>query len=385
MGVAFFGGGGSGGGGGITKVADAAARGLLTPTEGDFVVQLDTDTLYYYNGSAWEIYLDDSSYDNLLTVITGLSDHLADPTAAHAASAIAFTPASGIAATDVQTAIVEALTDSITYTDLHVNDATAAHAASAIAVTPGGNLAAVEVQAALVEHQGDIDTLSAVSHVAVTLTAFGSTPNANGLTLTTQALNMEPANETNPGGVSTAAQIFGGEKRFPAGVNVGSNAALPASAILQVISTAQGSIPLPVMTTAQRVAIGTPAAGLMVYDTDFDGPMFYDGALWQPMDGRAIVAAAQTPANAATLTPLGYRNQILPVSGNAGAAVDLADLGVANAKDGDVLSIIGTSNTATVTLVSATNTALNGSRTLALDDMITLKFYSSKWREMDRS
>jgi hypothetical protein len=36
-----------------------------------------------------------------------LADHLADPTAAHAATAIAFTPDGTIAATTVQAAIVE--------------------------------------------------------------------------------------------------------------------------------------------------------------------------------------------------------------------------------------------------------------------------------------
>jgi len=68
---------------------------------------------------------------------------------------------------------------------------------------------------------------AALAHAAVTLATFGSTPNANGLTLTGQALNMEPANETNPGGVSILAQIFGGEKRFPGGVKIGSNAVFP--------------------------------------------------------------------------------------------------------------------------------------------------------------
>lgn len=380
----FIGAGGSGGGGGIQKVADAAGLAALTPSAGDFAIQLDTNTLYYYNGSGWAIYLDDSSYAALVAVIADLAAHIADTTDAHAASAITFTPASGIAAVTVQAAIVEALTDSIAYTDLHINDTTAAHAASAIAVTPGGNLSADDVQEALVEHQGDIDTLTAASHAILTLAAFGSTPNANGLTLTGQALNMQPASDTQPGGLSTAAQAIGGEKRFAAGVKVGSNTALSTSTIFQIISTTLGSIPMPVMTTAQRVAIATPATGLMVYDSDLAGPMSYDGTQWQPMDGRAVVAAAQTPADAATLTPLGYRNQILPISGSGGA-VTLANVAGTNAKDGDVMTLIGTSDTNTVTVVSATNIALNGSATLGLDSTLSLKYYSSKWRETGRS
>lgn len=48
----------------------------------------------------------------------------------------------------------------------------------------------------------------------VTLAAFGSTPNANGLTLASQVLNLQPADGTHPGGVSTAAQTIGGIKTF---------------------------------------------------------------------------------------------------------------------------------------------------------------------------
>ena len=39
------------------------------------------------------------------------------------------------------------------------------------------------------------------------------------------------------------------------------------SAILEVRSTTQGFLP-PVMTSAQRLAIASPATGLMVYQTD---------------------------------------------------------------------------------------------------------------------
>lgn len=45
------------------------------------------------------------------SVTTGLSDHLADTAAAHAASAVSFTPVGTIAATDAQTAIAEVATD----------------------------------------------------------------------------------------------------------------------------------------------------------------------------------------------------------------------------------------------------------------------------------
>ena len=52
-----------------------------------------------------------------------------------------------------------------------------------------------------------------------------------------------------------------------------------ASAALQVDSTTQGFLP-PRMTTAEKNLIATPAAGLMVYDTDLARPCFFNGATW---------------------------------------------------------------------------------------------------------
>lgn len=85
--------------------------------------------------------------DTRLAAAADLATHIGDTSAAHAASAIAFAPASGIAATDVQAAIVEDAGDLAA----HLADTTAAHAATAIAFTPAGTIAATTVQAALEE------------------------------------------------------------------------------------------------------------------------------------------------------------------------------------------------------------------------------------------
>jgi hypothetical protein len=55
----------------------------------------------------------------------------------------------------------------------------------------------------------------------VTLTAVGSTPNANGASLSTQALTLQPADETHPGVLSTGTQAIGGTKGFSDSVGVG--------------------------------------------------------------------------------------------------------------------------------------------------------------------
>jgi len=48
----------------------------------------------------------------------------------------------------------------------------------------------------------------------VTLSAFGSSPNANAATLTGQALTLQPASASFPGGVTTGTQSFAGNKTF---------------------------------------------------------------------------------------------------------------------------------------------------------------------------
>jgi hypothetical protein len=71
--------------------------------------------------------------------------------------------------------------------------------ASQVSVTPTGNISSTNVQNALVELQGDINTITSTSHVAVTL---GTT--TNGLSLTGQQLSLGAATATNPGALSAA-------------------------------------------------------------------------------------------------------------------------------------------------------------------------------------
>ena len=52
-----------------------------------------------------------------------------------------------------------------------------------------------------------------------------------------------------------------------------------ASAMLDVKSTAKGML-IPRMTTIQKNAIGTPATGLQVYDTDLNLLYYYNGSAW---------------------------------------------------------------------------------------------------------
>lgn len=57
-------------------------------------------------------------------------------------------------------------------------------------------------------------TLDQSSHDPVTLAAVGSSPNANGATLSGQVLNLEPADATNPGVITIGPQSIAGSKTF---------------------------------------------------------------------------------------------------------------------------------------------------------------------------
>ncbi|MBN8879448.1 MAG: hypothetical protein J0I32_18005 [Sphingobacteriales bacterium] len=68
-------------------------------------------------------------------------------------------------------------------------------------------------------------------------------------------------------------------------VNVGSST-IDASAKLSVTSTTQGFLP-PRMTTTQKNAISSPAAGLMVYDNTLGKYNYYNGSGWQELGAGA--------------------------------------------------------------------------------------------------
>lgn len=66
---------------------------------------------------------------------------------------------------------------------------------------------------------GDTLTIASTSSGDVTLSAFGSSPNANGASLSGQALTLQPASASFPGGVSTTTQAFAGIKTFGSQIN----------------------------------------------------------------------------------------------------------------------------------------------------------------------
>jgi hypothetical protein len=72
---------------------------------------------------------------------------------------------------------------------------------------------------------------------------------------------------------------------------------VPSSAVLQVQSTSQGVL-LPSMSSTQRLAITSPAMGLLVFqNTAPVGFFYFDGSIWQQLG----VASSSTTGNEKTL------------------------------------------------------------------------------------
>lgn len=101
----------------------------------------------------------------------------------------------------------------------------------------------------------DTLTIASTSAGDVTLAAFGSTPNANAASLTGQALALQPASASFPGGVSTGTQSFAGDKTFT-GIIAASNLSGTNTGDV-TIGTASG-----LSLTGQALSLGLASAGV---------------------------------------------------------------------------------------------------------------------------
>jgi len=159
------------------------------------------------------------------------------------------------------------------------------------------------------------------------LGAFGSTPNADGLTLTAGVLNMQPADGTFPGGVSTTTQNFVGNKIF--------NTSASSSAFLS-ISGGGGIATIQYPSSATSYNFNLPInAGTLGY----------------------VFTSGGGGATNNTWTPIGSTGAITQITGNSGGGeVPLA--GNFNILGSGSITVAGTANTETISLTGLTNHAI---------------------------
>ena len=114
-----------------------------------------------------------------------------------------------------------------------------------------------------------------------------------------------------------------------------------------------------------------------------------DGNIFLTSGGIALLilepASASTVADAATFTAT---HPVHRISGDGGAATLDGTTAITDGQvDGQVLKLIGNSDTNTITINTGANTALNGQAILGLNDVINLLWDStaSVWVEMGRN
>lgn len=97
--------------------------------------------------------------------------------------------------------------------------------------------------------------------------------------------------------------------------NLGVGTGTPnAAAKIHVVSTSKGTVVYPVMTTAQRTAIGTPIEGLGVYDSDENALYLHDGSNWVEV-GSGGGAGAFTDLTDVPASYTGEAGKVLAVNG----------------------------------------------------------------------
>ena len=117
---------------------------------------------------------------------------------------------------------------------------------------------------------------------------------------------------------------------FPAAFGQGvavntTGASADASAMIDVSSTSQGVL-VPRMTTAQKLAIVSPATGLLVYQTDGTaGFYYYNGAGWSTVGSTSV---SPTGAAGGDFTGSSYPNPV--IANNAVTPAKLSGTGTAN-------------------------------------------------------
>ena len=83
-----------------------------------------------------------------------------------------------------------------------------------------------------------------------------------------------------------------------------------ASAVLDISSTTKGLL-IPRMTIAQRTAIGSPATGLQVYQTDgTKGFYYYDGNAWTQLGSALLIPITHQVQQTGALVVMGLPTRL---------------------------------------------------------------------------
>lgn len=143
-------------------------------------------------------------------------------------------------------------------------------------------------------------------------------------------------------------------------------------------------VQLPSVTTTNMNAIAAPAAGMLVYNSDERCPYFYNASSWEPLRGFTLPTTATVTDGATFTLSVRGKHQFIRVVGDvAGATPTSVDHTFIDEKS--IVEFMGTSDTLPVTFQSSATFVLNGSCTLGLNDVLTMRKVGSALIESSRS
>lgn len=234
---------------------------------------------------------------------------------------------------------------------------------------------------------------------AVMYKALGALPQGGTLTITNMfgfraGAGLSLAGATNVWGISI--EDPGAENFFDKSLAIGTatKKVSNASVGLEIGGTTK-AVKLPLLTTAQRNAL-TALESMIIYNTSTGKINWYNGTSWiepsSATDLQGTRAAGTSISAGTTVTPTLDKDTTVFVAGNAGPVTVTATPPVETTgmTIGQMLKIIGTDDTNTVTYDATNNLVLNGSCTLAKDDVLTLMYAGTDgvnvaWVEVSRS
>jgi hypothetical protein len=226
-------------------------------------------------------------------------------------------------------------------------------------------------------------------HAAATIGAFDATPNANGLSISGQAISLSEVDATHPGGLSAAQYVTLSGK------------------LSSSLTTGHFFLGVGGVATDSTASAATAALDAMVGDTGAGGtkglvpaPASGDAAAlkflkadgtWATPSGQApsVIGSTGSPTlitavGGIAFTGSNYVN-VKFVAGNGGAIDITASPQIAAGNVvGQRLTIIGEDATNTVKLEDGTGLALNGVMILGLNSAIELMYDGAVWVELSR-
>lgn len=236
---------------------------------------------------------------------------------------------------------------------------------------PGGVSTTTQTFAGNKTFSGTIaaSNLSGTNTGDVSLTAVGSSPSANGASLSGQALTLQPADATRPGLITAGTQTIGGAKTFASSISAtnlsGTNTGDQTITLTgDVTGSGSGSFATTVAKVAGTTVSGTTGSTNVVFSTS---PTLSNPVVGTQSQGNNSTTAASTAyVDLAVSNAIAGVNPAVAVQAATTQASDTSGLTYSNGVSGIGATFTGALNTA-LTVDGYTFTAL-GQRLLVKDD-----------------